>query len=200
MRTLARLAALVSKLPGILWVALLVIATVVASGWAIYARGVRHGEVRVHQQALADSTRTAVAEVKAAEARSDTVVKVAAKARATTTELLERRVAVRHAALGELLATDIPKVQTLVALDDSIAAAATVSAAVDAGAIATVLAERAPRAHLDTLRVNAIALDVSTHESHAVRNTLLVVGAAVAVWKGPALVKGLGKALGQVFR
>lgn len=164
------------KIPGIAWVIAFVLAFLVAGGYAMYRKGYGAAETRGHQIALVDSVRTQTARVDTATAHSDVIVAVAAKARASTDALLERRVAIRQAALGELLATDIPKVQALVALDDSIATSAKVASAVDAGAIDSLLHERATRQQLDTLRVNQVAIGTPAPDHHA---TAKIVGGIV---------------------
>lgn len=163
------------KLPGMVWVIAFVLAFLVAGGYAMYRTGYGAAERRGHQIALVDSVRTQTARVDTATAHSDTVVQVAATARQSSESLRAARVAAKQAALGELLATDIPKVQALVALDDSLSARDSVTIAVQAGAIDTLLTERAARARLDTLRVNQLAIGVPEPDQH--RTRYLVGGA-----------------------
>ena len=167
----------------------------------MYYKGTHDAVQRGHRIALQDSTRAAVATVDTAHARSETVMHVAAEARGVSDATRAQRVAVKQAALSELLDPGLPKLAALVALDDSLSARDSVTIAVQAGAIDTLKAEIAARARLDTLRVNTIALDVAPpKESHAVRNTLLVAVAVVAVVKGPEIARGIGKALTTLFR
>lgn len=176
--SLAALLLWLRKLPGIAWVIAFVLAFLVAGGYAMYRKGYGAGETRGHQIALVDSVRTQTARVDTATAHSDTVVQVAAKARQSSESLRAARVAAKQAALGELLATDIPKVQALVALDDSLSARDSVTIAVQAGAIDTLLAERATRERLDTLRVNQVAIGTPRAQTHHLRDA--ATGAAVA--------------------
>jgi hypothetical protein len=157
------------RLPGILWVALFVVASLASAGWAIYARGVRHGEVHVHQQAVADSARTQAARVETVHVHAETEVTAATTARTASDALRAARVAAKQAALGELLATDIPKVTALITLDDSLSARDSVTIAVQAGAIDTLRSEIAARAKLDTLRVNQLAVGVPEPDQHRAR-------------------------------
>ena len=170
------LRALLARVPGMVWVIAFVLAFLVAGGYAMYRTGYGAAERRGHQIALVDSVRTQTARVDTATAHSDTVVQVAAKARQSSESLRAARVAAKQAALGELLATDIPKVQALVALDDSLSARDSVTIAVQAGAIDTLLAERATRERLDTLRVNQVAIGTPEPDHHT---TLKIVGGAV---------------------
>lgn len=161
------------KLPGMVWVIAFVLAFLVAGGIAMYRTGYGAAERRGHQIALVDSVRSQTARVDTARAHSETVVRVAAKARAASDTLRSARVAAKQAALAELLAPDLPKITALIALDDSLLARDSVTIAVQAGAIDTLMAERAARERLDRLRVNQIALGTPAPDHHA---TAKIVG------------------------
>lgn len=172
---IARVLALIAKVPGIAWVALLVVASLAAAGYALYRHGVVAGEVHVHRIVLQDSTCTAVAIANTAHQHSETVVAVAAKARGVSDATRAKREAVRTAALAELLDPGLPHVHELVALDDSLSRRDSVTIAVQAGAIDTLQAEIAARERLDSLRVETIQIGQPEPDHHSV--TTVVAGA-----------------------
>lgn len=174
---IARALAFLAKVPGLAWVALFVVTSLVAAGTALYLRGVHHGEVTVHDRTLKDSVHVAVEKKDTAHAHSATVLAVATKARSASDALRQHRREARAAALPALIDPGLTTVHTLVALDDSLSVRDSVTIAVQAGAIDTLQAEIAARASLDTLRVNQIALAVSEPDHHT---TAKIVGGAIA--------------------
>lgn len=174
---LLALRALLARIPGIVYVAALVVVTLGLSGVALYHHGRTVGEVRVHRIVLADSTRTAVATVDTAHARSATVVHVAQRARGVSDATRRARVTARAAATAELLDLGLPKLHALVALDDTLLTRDSITIAVQAGAIDTLSAEIAARARLDALRVETIQIGAPEPDHHT---TAKLVGGAVA--------------------
>lgn len=177
MLTLAKLAAVLRRVPGIAWVIVLVVATIGAAGYGLYHHGLTTGEARVHQVALQDSVHVAEERRDTAIAHSATVLRVADQARHVSEASRADRVAVRQAALAELLDPGLPHLHELVALDDSLSARDSVTIAVQAGAIDTLKAEIATRAQLDRLRVNMIELGAPVPDHHT---TAKVIGGALA--------------------
>lgn len=183
MISLAAILTLLKRVPVIAWVIAFVVLSLAAAGAALYHHGRTVGEVHVHQIALQDSTRTSVARVDTAQAHSDTVVRVATTARAISDSTRADRAAVRAAALAELIDPGLPKLQHLVALDDALSRRDSVTIAVQAGAIDTLLAERGARERLDSLRLHALVLGVPAAASHRTRYVVggIVLGAAAVL-------------------
>lgn len=157
------------------WLPLAAIAALSLAGGWLYWRGYAHGEDRVHRETLAVETPKAEARRDTAVAHSATVLAVATKARVSSDSLRAARVAAKQAALGELLATDVPNLTRLVALDDALSARDSVTIAVQAGAIDTLRAEIQARETLDSLRVETIRLGAAPDH----HTTLKIVGGAL---------------------
>lgn len=179
---MSALLALLRRIPLMAWVTAFVVASLVAAGIALYRSGVTAGEVHVHREALSDSVHVAEERKDTAAAHSATVVAVADKARHVSEATRADRVAVRRAALAQLIDPGLTHVHDLVALDDSLSARDSVTIAVQAGAIDTLTAEITARAQLDTLRVHQLELGAAEPDHHT---TAKIVGGAVA---GAALV------------
>ena len=161
--------ALLAKVPGMVWVALFVLAFLVAGGYAMYHNGQAAGVKQERRKTLAVETPKAIARVDTAHAHSETVVHVAEKARGVSDSTRAEREAVRTAALQELCGDPrLPRIQQLVTLDDSLSRRDSVTIAVQAGAIDTLKAEIAARSHLDSVRVETIAVGQPEPDHHTV--------------------------------
>jgi hypothetical protein len=142
-----------AQVPGIAWVIAGVLMLIVVG----YCAGVRAGAVKVHRAALEDSTGTQLAAVATATTKSDRVVAIAHRARAISGSGRAKRELARLAVAAALDSAP-PAIVQLVHSDDALLRQDSVTIAVQAAAIDTLLLERAARQQLDTLRAHELAL------------------------------------------
>jgi hypothetical protein len=134
--------------------------------------------VRAHQVALADSSRRQLAVVKTARTTSDRVVAVAQRARALSGSGRAKRELARLA-VATALETAPPALVQLIHSDDALLRQDSVTITVQGAAIDALLAERAAREQLDTLRVHEVVL--KPPDSGPVFPIAVVLGTAAAV-------------------
>ena len=162
MGSLLAVRALLSRVPGIVWVALLALSFVAAGGYGIYRHGVREGGVRVHRVALRDSVTHAVAVVDTATRKSDRAITIARTdvARSSTGRVHTR--AILAAAQDSTPLAVITVVEQQLTQDST-------TIALQTAAIDTLCAERLTRAHLDTLREHEVVLKPPDDDNHMMR-------------------------------
>jgi hypothetical protein len=169
-----------SKVPGIAWVILLTVALSFVGGLSLYLAGLRHERQQLHRVALSDSTTRATAAVHTAVQKSDSTVRVARTAAAISDVGRAALPALRVAAAAALDTAPLPLVRLVDAQAGQIARDS-VTIAVQAATIDTLLAERAPREQLDTLRQHAVQLEADAGGGVSRRTVAAVVVIAAAV-------------------
>jgi hypothetical protein len=135
---------LVSRVPGIAWVILLVLALLAAAGYGLYRHGEALGEVKVHRMALADSTVQQRATVQEATQHADSAIVVAETAVDRTNVGRRRTRAVLDVARDSMPASAYQVVSEQLDRDSS-------TITLQTAAINELVTERATRIQLDTL-------------------------------------------------
>lgn len=166
------------RIPGIGWVALLVVVLVAGGLWGAFGAGRRSGKIAAHKVALVDSAHVAHAKVAAATKTSDSIGTMATQWRARSAGSSARFATQRAAAAT---AQD-----TVTVLDSASAMIKDLETTVQVQATETTAlrAERLVRIEADTVEAHQIALgapDTGVSVGDVAKVTLVVVGVVAVV-------------------
>jgi hypothetical protein len=155
-----------ASVPGIVYVAALVVALTAAAVAGIYDHGKAVGEASVHRKALTDSVVKESLAHRVAVQQTDRTIAVAHTATRMADTNRTRRARLREAVVGALDSLPAPVVK-LIEADDALIRSDSIALVAAAHVETDFLAERGVAAELDTLRQHQVALGPKPSKSRA---------------------------------
>lgn len=180
--------ALLGRIPGVVWGIALCIVVLVGGAFAAVRLGERRGAVQVERTTVGQAVTHVLAQRDTARAKSDVVLKVAAKAKVASDTGRATTRAILAAHLDETPPEVVQAVNQQLERDS-------VAIALPWAATSALLAERPVDDSLDRLRVRQVAIGAPAAASHWKRNTAIVLGVVTAV----VVVPKAGQALLTLF-